>query len=196
MRNSFIPGRGPGAEGVPAKQGYRTVDPEIQLEKLREENNELETQLAAVKAERDAHMCPARFEFKNPFKRAPRTRNAWPSRVEGFSLAGRMVPIIIGIAVVGVVVCFVAMIVHSAMYGIRSGIVTNRHHKAAWTEMNVSTDSNGHTSIDTTFHPERWWVIACDEGRCTEATLTEERWNGVQVGQSICLRDCRHVATN
>lgn len=183
------------------RNSFRTVDPEIQLEKLREENEELKEQLYIAKTQRDSHKCPSRFS--NPFKRASRAPGQYQYRgvrIESdgmFSLVqGRVVPIMMGIAIVGSLVCFVALIVHSALYGIRSGIVTNRHHKAAWTETNVSTDSNGHTSIDTTFHPERWWVIACDEGRCTEATLTEERWNGVQVGQSICLRDCRHVAAN
>lgn len=199
MRNTFIPGRSPGAEGVPAQQGYRSVDPEVQLEKLREEKDELERELEVLRAEQKAHKCPPRFS--NPFKRAPKPERSWRDRdfLENSglfsSVRGKLIPIMFGVAAIGMVVCFVFLIVNSMVNGIQSGIITNLHHQSAYFTTTTTTDSNHRSHTTTTFHPARWWAIVCDEGRCNDADMSESRWETMHEGQRLCLRDCNSTAS-
>ena len=182
---------------------YRSVSPELQLEGLRAEKDSLERELQVLRAEKQGHKCPPRFTFSNLFRRTvlrsdgSRTRETlyernsriMSGRAPTSRFRSKIIPILLAITTIAVFVS----IIGSMFTSIQSGIITNRHHSASWVETHSTTDSNGRSDISTTFHPERWWVIVCDEGDCENEDMNEETWQRSQVGQLICLHNCRGI---
>lgn len=68
--------------------------------------------------------------------------------------------------------------------------VISHHYVAAWTETSVSTDSDGHTTVDTTYHPEEFHVICGEAGgeqRTFDVSTTRGTYYSVTNDQEVTV---------
>ena len=68
--------------------------------------------------------------------------------------------------------------------------VTGRRHVPAWTEVDVSTDSNGNTHTSVTHHPDEWYVNAASENGVDSFNIHTSEYNYLNLpdGQKIVVK--------
>lgn len=69
--------------------------------------------------------------------------------------------------------------------GLTKGVVTNKHHRDAFSTTVFVTSGKVLVPV-TTHYTELWWVSVADEGQSDDLTLSAELWRAVDVG------DCWH----